>query len=101
MTAQAPTLEDLREGRVSPEAFLASRNHYRTEPTRVRVLRAPAFRTWNRNGTSAVYHRTTVLNRAADEYGRKGYEAARAVIGPSETVSGVVANEALDAAKAA
>ena len=36
--APLPTLADLREGRVSPEAFLASRNHYQTKPTRTRVV---------------------------------------------------------------
>lgn len=36
MTNQ-PTLNDLQEGRVTPEQFLASRNHYRTVPVRVRT----------------------------------------------------------------
>lgn len=33
-----PTLEDLREGRVTAEAFLASRNHYKMTPTRTRTI---------------------------------------------------------------
>jgi hypothetical protein len=33
-----PTLADLREGRVTTEQFLASRNNYRMEPTRTRVI---------------------------------------------------------------
>jgi hypothetical protein len=36
-----PTLEDLREGRVSAEELLASRNHYRMEPFRVREITVP------------------------------------------------------------
>jgi len=39
--AYYPTLGDLREGRVSAEAFLASRNHYRMEPFRVREITVP------------------------------------------------------------
>jgi hypothetical protein len=33
-----PTLADLREGRVTAEQFLASRNNYRMEPFRVREI---------------------------------------------------------------
>lgn len=36
MTYQ-PTLKDLQEGRVTPEQFLASRNHYMTAPRRTRT----------------------------------------------------------------
>ena len=57
------------------------------------------FKAWTANGTAATYHRTTVLNRAADLSGFKGYEAALAVIGADEKVSGVTANRALEAAR--
>lgn len=33
-----PTLKDLQEGRVTPEQFLASRNNYTMQPTRVRSI---------------------------------------------------------------
>lgn len=38
----APSLADLREGRVSPEAFLASRNSYQTRPFRTRSVTVEA-----------------------------------------------------------
>jgi hypothetical protein len=41
MASKYPTLEDLREGRVSAEEFLASRNHYRMQPFRVRDITVP------------------------------------------------------------
>ena len=41
MATKYPTLEDLREGRVTAEAFLASRNNYRMEPFRVREITVP------------------------------------------------------------
>jgi hypothetical protein len=33
-----PTLADLREGRVSPEEFLRSRNNYQAKPFRIRTV---------------------------------------------------------------
>ncbi len=36
-TTSKPTLKDLQEGRVTPEEFLASRNHYLTAPRKVWV----------------------------------------------------------------
>lgn len=43
-----PTLADLREGRVTAEQFLASRNNYRMTPSRIREC------TVNSDGTRAV-----------------------------------------------
>lgn len=57
------------------------------------------FKTWNRNGTAARYHRTDVLNKVANAFGRRGYDLAAAYIGASEYVSGVQANQALEAAQ--
>lgn len=43
MAQQVPTLADLREGRVSIEAFLASRNNYvGAQPFRVREIKVGA-----------------------------------------------------------
>lgn len=57
------------------------------------------FKTWTRTGTSARYHRTDVLNKVADAFGRKGYDVAAALIGAAEYVSGVQANQAIEAAQ--
>ena len=57
------------------------------------------FKTWTRNGTAARYHRTDVLNKIADRFGRRGYDIAAALIGSAEYVSGVQANQAVEAAQ--
>lgn len=61
------------------------------------------FKTFNtRTGTFVRVHNTDVTNRAAECYGRIGYEAARAAIaGDGEYTSGGRANRALDLARAA
>ena len=57
------------------------------------------FKTWKSDGTSARYHRTTVLNKIADAFGRRGYDAAAAFLGAAEYVSGVQANQAVEVAQ--
>jgi hypothetical protein len=54
------------------------------------------FKTWKSNGTAAVYHRTTVLNRVADIAGLAGVKRAAAEIGSAEHVTGTTANRILD-----
>jgi hypothetical protein len=57
------------------------------------------FKTWTANGTAARYHRTAVLNKIADAFGRRGYDLAAAFIGSAEYISGVQANQAVEAAQ--
>lgn len=59
------------------------------------------FKTWTRDGTPATHHRTDVLNRAADIGGMKAFEAALAVIGAAERITGSTANRAIEVAATA
>lgn len=57
------------------------------------------FKTWNANGTAAMYHRTTVINFAAQTMGAKAAEMAGKWL-KGERVTGVQAVEALEFAAA-
>lgn len=57
------------------------------------------FKTWNSDGTAATYHRTAVVNFAAQTMGAKAAEMAAKWL-KSERVTGVQAMEALDFAAA-
>lgn len=58
------------------------------------------FKTWNTNGTAATFHRTTVLNKAAEIGGLEMVKRAAQWIGNQERVTGVTANQALEYAAA-
>lgn len=58
------------------------------------------FKTWNANGTAATFHRTTVLNRAAEMGGTEMVKRAAQWMGDKERVTGVTANQALEFAAA-
>lgn len=53
------------------------------------------FETWNADGTAAVYHRTAVVNFAAQTMGAKAAEMASKWL-KGERVTGLQAMEALD-----
>ena len=57
------------------------------------------FKTWNANGTAAMYHRTAVINFAAQTMGAKAADMAAQWL-KGERVTGVQAMEALDFAAA-
>lgn len=57
------------------------------------------FKTWNTNGTAATYHRTQVVNFAAQHMGAKAAEMAGKWL-KGERVTGIQAQEALEFAAA-